>query len=94
LLGSIYYYPSGGAHFGVPISNYLGWFFVAWIVILAAAPTSSKIKNLNWFYPAFYLAIGIFNSAIALWIGAFNIVAANSAILAVCTLLFLRRGLK
>lgn len=32
-LGSIYYYPTGGAHFGVPISNYIGWFFVSWLVI-------------------------------------------------------------
>src|SRR3989442_15769604 len=28
-LGRIYYYPEGGVHFGVPLSNYAGWFLVA-----------------------------------------------------------------
>ena len=28
-LGKIYYYPEPGAHFGVPIANYLGWALVA-----------------------------------------------------------------
>src|SRR5439155_1461572 len=28
-LGRIYYYPEGGIHFGVPLSNYAGWFLVA-----------------------------------------------------------------
>src|SRR5207247_443272 len=28
-LGRIYYYPAGGIHFGVPLSNYAGWFLVA-----------------------------------------------------------------
>src|SRR5262249_62375973 len=28
-LGRIYYYPDGGIHFGVPLSNYAGWFVVA-----------------------------------------------------------------
>jgi putative membrane protein len=28
-LGRIYYYPNGGVHFGVPLSNYVGWFLVA-----------------------------------------------------------------
>lgn len=27
-LGDIYYYPNGGEHFDVPITNYMGWFFV------------------------------------------------------------------
>jgi putative membrane protein len=27
-LGKIYYYPNGGWHFGVPLTNYLGWFLV------------------------------------------------------------------
>src|SRR5207249_9026556 len=27
-LGKIYYYPSGGLYFGVPLSNFAGWFLV------------------------------------------------------------------
>jgi putative membrane protein len=32
-LGHIYYYPNGGVHFGVPLSNYAGWFLVALVSI-------------------------------------------------------------
>ena len=32
-LGTIFWYDPPGPHFGVPISNYLGWFFVAAISI-------------------------------------------------------------
>ncbi|HYB91334.1 MAG TPA: carotenoid biosynthesis protein [Candidatus Binataceae bacterium] len=34
-LGGIFRYDAGGSHFGVPISNYLGWFFVAVVTIAA-----------------------------------------------------------
>jgi uncharacterized membrane protein len=32
-LGKIFWYDAPGPHFGVPISNYLGWFFVAAITV-------------------------------------------------------------
>ena len=32
-LGKIFWYDPPGPHFGVPISNYLGWYFVAAITI-------------------------------------------------------------
>jgi putative membrane protein len=32
-LGKIYYYPEGGIHFGVPLSNYAGWYLVALVTI-------------------------------------------------------------
>jgi putative membrane protein len=32
-LGKIFWYDPAGPHFGVPISNYLGWFFVAAITV-------------------------------------------------------------
>lgn len=87
-LGSIYYYPTGGAHFGVPISNYIGWFFVSWLVISVfqrfecQMPTHQK-RPLNFLYPAFYLAIGAFNTAIAFWIDAPAIGIANTVILVI-----------
>lgn len=34
-LGNIYYYPNGGQHFDVPITNYMGWFFVATSIMFA-----------------------------------------------------------
>lgn len=33
-LGQIYYYPDGGIYFGVPISNFLGWWFVGFVVVM------------------------------------------------------------
>lgn len=32
-LGKIYYYPDGGIYFGVTIANFLGWFFVCFIIL-------------------------------------------------------------
>jgi len=32
-LGKIYFYPNGGIYFGVPISNFLGWFLVAFLIL-------------------------------------------------------------
>ncbi len=32
-LGKIFYYPEGGIYFGVPLSNFAGWFFVALAII-------------------------------------------------------------
>ncbi|MBI2345847.1 MAG: carotenoid biosynthesis protein [Deltaproteobacteria bacterium] len=34
-LGRIYYYPHGGPYFGVPLSNFAGWFLVPLLVIKA-----------------------------------------------------------
>jgi putative membrane protein len=32
-LGKIYYYPQGGPYFGVTIANFLGWFFVCFLIL-------------------------------------------------------------
>ncbi len=32
-LGRIYYYPSGGIYFGVPLSNFFGWALVAFCIV-------------------------------------------------------------
>ncbi len=107
-LGGIYYYPHGGWHFGVPISNYIGWFFVAWVVISlfqrvaygspllglrggrGSYETEPQCRNLSHpplilrggdLYPLFYLAIAAFNTAIAFWIGAWQIGIHNTAIM-------------
>ena len=34
-LGQIYYYPHGGAYFGVTIANFVGWFIVCFAIVLA-----------------------------------------------------------
>lgn len=32
-LGKIYYYPEGGIYFGITIANFIGWFFVCFVII-------------------------------------------------------------
>src|SRR5947207_15912731 len=32
-LGRIFYYPSGGVYFGVPLSNFAGWLAVGWLTV-------------------------------------------------------------
>ena len=32
-LGRIFYYPAGGAYFGVPLSNFAGWALVGWVIV-------------------------------------------------------------
>ncbi|HWQ36457.1 MAG TPA: carotenoid biosynthesis protein [Blastocatellia bacterium] len=32
-LGKLYYYPNGGSYFGVTIANFIGWFFVCFVIL-------------------------------------------------------------
>ena len=32
-LGKIYYYPNGGSYFGITIANFLGWYFVCFVIV-------------------------------------------------------------
>lgn len=80
-LGQIYGYREVGSHFGVPISNYLGWWLTSAIMIfilqrLAAAPEKSAkpagvccFPFSSLFGPGLYLGVAIFNITIALLIG-------------------------
>src|SRR6266850_3527719 len=78
-LGRIYYYPEGGIHFGVPLSNYAGWFLVALVTLAVfqllerrtAWPTAGirHVPYAGLLEPALYLGIVVFNLAITFWIG-------------------------
>jgi putative membrane protein len=86
-LGRIFWYDPPGPHFGVPISNYLGWYFVAAITIaifqlLDAAlnrgvrkPAGSipGLPSRALLGPALYLGIVIFGITMLFRIGAPNI---------------------
>lgn len=78
-LGRIYYYPEGGIHFGVPLSNYAGWFVVAFVAI---ALFQALDRRVAWPRPApgrlpyggfvevgIYLGIAAFNLGVTFWIG-------------------------
>jgi uncharacterized membrane protein len=81
-LGQIYGYNERGCHFGVPISNYVGWWLVGVLMVLAlqridsrAGKGSGKPKGVRNFPfrsllgPALYLSVLVFNLAVTLYIG-------------------------
>lgn len=86
-LGKIFWYDPPGPHFGVPISNYLGWYFVAAITIAifqfldarlnrgAGAPQGSMpaLPSRALLGPALYSGIVIFGITMLFRIGAPNI---------------------
>jgi len=103
-LGRIYGYKETGAHFGVPVSNYLGWWLVSMfmILILQRLAVSGGIKETkpagiccfpgkNLLPVLLYVAIIIFNVAIAFQIKEMTIATTSLIIVilpAVMALLF------
>lgn len=74
-LGKIFYYPHGGLYFGVPLSNFAGWFLIALSILslyhllekrYIKAPSPLRVPFLG---PLFYGGILAFNLAITFWIG-------------------------
>ncbi len=81
-LGRIYGYKETGLHFGIPLSNYVGWWVVSFFLILAlqiidavigkkSAKTSGmkSIPFRSLYGPALYLSVIIFNLAVTILIG-------------------------
>lgn len=81
-LGRMYYYPDGGIYFGVPLSNFVGWFIVGtttirlfqlWELRRSRAPiTLTGARHLPYaglFEPLVYLGILAFNLTLTFWIG-------------------------
>jgi putative membrane protein len=85
-LGQIYGYPEYGVYFGVPLSNFAGWFLVALImirflqVLIAHFPASPwwnlgrrPISCQPLLGPALYLGILGFNLFMTFWIGEYTL---------------------
>lgn len=81
-LGQIYGYKEAGIHFGVPLSNYLGWWLVGFIMILALQVIDrtvgrheerpAGVRSLPFravLGPLLYLSVIIFNLTMTLLIG-------------------------
>jgi uncharacterized membrane protein len=81
-LGQIYGYPAGGAYFGVPLSNFAGWFLVALVLIFVLQFLATRMPSApGWDWgrrrfasqallgPAFYLGILGFNLTMTFIIG-------------------------
>jgi uncharacterized membrane protein len=78
-LGKLYYYPAGGIHFGVPLSNYGGWFLVALVTIAIYQRLDRRpgwptvgVRHVPYgglLEPLVYLGIVLFNLVITFAIG-------------------------
>lgn len=81
-LGRIYGYREAGVHFGVPISNYLGWWATSICLVLAIQLIDAKVGNVAerptgmrrlpfraLLGPLLYLSVIVFNLAVTLLIG-------------------------
>jgi uncharacterized membrane protein len=68
-LGRIFYYPSGGVYFGVPLSNFLGWLLVGaaavggYLALVGEARGRHRRGGV-----ALYYAVVVFNVAVTVWI--------------------------
>jgi len=85
-LGQIYGYPARGVYFGIPISNFIGWFVVGFILIYVLQKIDGLLRAENvrdrfgyrfpWRFligPALYLGVVTFNSSVTFFIREYNI---------------------
>ena len=74
-LGRIFYYPEGGAYFGVPLSNFAGWLLLGWAIVgayLALAPRlggappawAARLPGRALYAPALFYLVLVFNLAV------------------------------
>jgi len=88
-LGQIYGYREAGVHFGVPLSNYIGWWVVSILLVMALQVIDMKVDekgkkpagvaNLPYrslLGPLLYLSVIIFNLTVTYIIGE-NLMALN-----------------
>jgi uncharacterized membrane protein len=80
-LGQIYGYNEPGIYFGVPISNFIGWFVVGFLMIATLQKIDERLRQSNvadyfgyqypWRYaigPVLYIGVLVFNLAITFYI--------------------------
>jgi putative membrane protein len=84
-LGQIYGYREAGVHFGVPLSNYIGWWIVSLILIFALQRIDVRVGRRNREKPAgianlpfrsllgpvLYLSVLVFNYVVTISIGEY-----------------------
>lgn len=102
-LGQIYFYPEKGIHFGVPISNYIGWYIVGFAITLMYQFIDRifhGVKDLgvksfpyrDLLCPVVYFSVLVFNLTVTLYIGEKVIWACGTAISCIIFYFFLRRA--
>jgi putative membrane protein len=81
-LGRMYFYPEGGVYFGVPLSNFAGWFLVGATTIRlfqlienrraasTVRPAGARyVRYAGLIEPLLYVGILVFNLSLTFWIG-------------------------
>jgi putative membrane protein len=73
-LGHIFWYPTGGPYFGVPLSNFAGWFVVGLVgvggyLLLARALALAVPEPRPWPGVGLYYGVLFFNLSLTAWIG-------------------------
>ena len=83
-LGRIHEYPGGGAYFGVPISNFIGWFLVGFVLVFNLQRIDRYFSDakdftghaFQWRYlvgPSLYFSVLAFNLSITFFIGEYTL---------------------
>jgi len=95
-LGQVYFYPNGGAYFGVTISNFIGWWFVGtftqWSFRRLAGTTSMRPLH-RLFLPgalAVYTGVFAFNLFMTYWIGEYGLAMVSTLVSAGTLLVIVR----
>lgn len=86
-LGKMYYYPDGGAYFGVTIANFAGWWFVGaitpWIYQKFVTLRVREAPVLfYWGIFGVYAGVFLFNLGVTFYIGEWKLLAVSSAVVA------------
>jgi putative membrane protein len=85
-LGQIYGYPEYGVYFGVPLSNFAGWFLVAFVMVRLLQILITRTSASPWWDlgrrplpfqaflgPGLYLGVLAFNLFMTFWIGEYTL---------------------
>jgi uncharacterized membrane protein len=89
-LGDLFHYAEGGVYFGVPLSNFAGWWLVGAIGVFAyeacARPGRSREPGRVEAGIALYYAVFVFNVAVTGWIGEWKLAAVGAGLHALMAL--------
>jgi putative membrane protein len=86
-LGRIFYYPEGGVYFGVPLSNFAGWWLVGTTGVGAyLALAGGRQGTRAWPGAALYYAVLAFNLAVTAWLGEWMLLAVGLGLHAIVVL--------
>jgi uncharacterized membrane protein len=88
-LGHIFYYAEPGAYFGVPLSNFAGWWLVGSLGVglwLLAVGWDGLGDGPIWPGVGLYYAVLVFNLAVTAWISEWWLLASGAIVHAMATL--------